>query len=177
MKELTYYVTKDGIMPQAILDAGFSGEHLATKILFNLSNELSCADEYYLYITNAAGEFYSTDSLDFVNNSVSYWLPNFVTAMSGICKLQLVLKQDQMVLFTFPCEIKILPSAEATSGAINYLSEISDALSICRSSAKLAAETIKRVNDNSAEHNRIVGDIETALDEIIALQQYYMGGE
>ena len=177
MKELTYYVTKDGIMPQGVIEAGFAGEHKATRIVFNLSNELNCADEYYLYITNGGGEFFSSDSLDLYDDSIFYELPNYVTAISGICKLQLVLKQDDSVIFTFPCEIKILPSAEGTSGAINYLSEIDDALKICRNSAKLAQQTIDRVNDNSAEFNRIVGDIESALEEIIHMQENYIGGD
>ena len=177
MKELTYYVTRDGIMPQGVLEAGFAGENCATRIIFNLSDELLDADKYYLYITNAAGEFFATDSLECVNNSVFYELPNYVTAINGICKLQLVLKQDEMVAFMFPCEIKILPSAEKTSGAINYVSEISDALTICKSSAATAKKLLDTANENSAEFLKLLGDIETAVDEILEIQNSFIGGE
>lgn len=172
MKELTYYVTKDGIMPNSMMDAGFAGEHNATKIIFNLSSELSNKDEYYIYITNGGGEFFASGCLSCENDSVFYYLPNYVTAISGICKLQLVIKNDEVVAFSFPCEIKILPSAERTQGAIEYLSEISDALKICQESKQKADKLV----DLTEEFNEIVGDIDTALDEIIELEEYYTGG-
>lgn len=175
MKELTYYVTKDGIMPGGIIDAGFAGEHNATTIKFNLSEELSEADEYYLYITNGGGEFYASDCLYCADNCVYYDLPNYVTAISGICKLQLIIKRDDVVAFMFPCEIKILPSAEKTIGAIHYLSDISDALSICKSTSDLAQKTLNIVNDNSDIFVQKLGDIELALDEIINIQNDYIG--
>lgn len=172
MKEITYYVTKDGIMPNSIMDAGFAGEHYATKITFNLSSELLNKDEYYVYITNGGGEFFASNCLSCVDNTVFYYLPNYVTAMSGICKLQLVIKHDDLVAFMFPCEIRILPSAERTQGAIEYLSEISDALKICQESKQKADQLV----DLTEEFNEIVGDIDTALDEIIELEEYYTRG-
>lgn len=173
MKELTYYVTKDGITPNEILDAGFAGEHNATRLIFNLSDELLEADEYYLHITNAGGEFFAIVCSDFDEGSIIFELSNRITYINGICKLQLVLKQNNAVIFSLPCQIKILPSAEGTSGAINYLSEISDALKICQNSAQKADKLI----DMSQEFIDIVGDIDSALDEIIELENYYIGGE
>jgi len=179
LKEITYNVTLTDITPKDIIEIGFAGEHLSKRVIFNLSDELSNEDEYEycLYITNGGGEFFATDHLILSENSIYYDLPNYVTAISGICSLQLVIKHNEKVIFTYPAKLRFLPSSEKTTGAINYLSEISDALSICKNSAKKAQEYLNAVNDNSAEFNRINGDISNALDYILELQEYYIGGE
>lgn len=176
MKKITYDVTKDDITPKGITEIGFAGEHLATRIIFNLAEELIDADEYWLYITNGGGEFFAVDDVIYDGESIYYDLPNFVTAMSGIVKIQLVIKSDECVLFTFPCKLRVLSSAERTTAAVNYLSEISDALRLCKNSAALAEETLNTVNDNSDMFVKTVGDIETALEEIAFIQESYIGG-
>ena len=176
MRELNYYVTKNDISPKEIKECGFAGEHLATRIIFNLSEDFDDSYNYFLQIVNGGGEFFFLDELILSDNSIIYDLPNSVTAVSGICSLQLVIKDDEKIKFCFPAKIRFLSSAEKTSGAINYISEITDALTICKDAAKKAENCINTVNDNSAEFNRINGDISNALDYILALQEEFMGG-
>ena len=176
MKELTYYVTKDDITPRDITEIGFVGESRATRIIFELSDELLDADDYLLNIVNGGGEFFSTDSLILSENKIIYDLPDFATAISGNVKLQLVIKTDGRVLFAFPCELRVLSLGMSDISKTHYLSGISDALAICKSAAERAEETMNAVKDNSALFVETVGDIETALEEIAFIQESYIGG-
>ena len=172
MKELTYYITKNDVSPKEIKDCGFAGEHLATRIIFNLSEEFLDQYNYYLQIVTAGGEVIVTDQLILSEGKIIYDIPNRVTAISGICSLQLMVKEGERVNFLYPIKLRFLGSGEKTSGAINYLSEIADALNTCKNAAKKADD----LADMTQEFLDLVGNIELALDDIIELEEYYIGG-
>lgn len=174
MKELNFYLTKDSITPLDIVEAGFCGEHLATKIILNLADELIGEYNYLLSIKNAGGEFFITDHLVLTDNKLIYTLPNAVTAISGIANINLVIKNDQSVLFSYPLRLRFLSTAERTSSAISYISEVSDALTKTEEFKEEAKQNAELSKNYLEETKSSIDTYEKEGQKIInAIASYY----
>ena len=207
MKEINYLVTKNDITPKKVQAAGLMGEHLSTRIIFTLSSEL-LSYEYLLNITTGAGEFYSTDFLILSEDKIYYDLPNTITASGGICNINLIIKNGEEVMFSFPARLSFESTAEGSHNAVKYISEIANALKTCTDASnktvdysefakQYASDALKSKSaceilfedtktyalntENSMQEAKEfvenLGDIDSALDSILALQNHFIGGE
>ncbi len=167
MRELTFTVTENSITPSSIVNAGIKGENNATTLKFNLSTDLLNKD-YELHLENAAGEIAVIDDVTATNGVITYMIPYFLTSHGGTATVNLCIKENSTVLYTYPCMLSFYPKSEDTLSAINYLGEISDALASCKSNRQ-AVELLKSDCETIRTGlNGYFDDADDMLDDCVA---------
>lgn len=165
MREITYTVSLDGILPSGVQSAGVQGEDAATVVKFVIANDIDISNSTFLInATDGSGVFYTTDFLTVVDRTVSYTLPVNLTAAGGIATLVLVINGQNSTVMSFPAKLRFEDTGEAAANTINYTAQISDALSRCQGlsdSMNTVADTVLSQARESAQ---------TALDAANAVQ-------
>ena len=159
MREVIFSVDTGGIVPLKMQNAGVQGEDNATKVIFELDESL-LNKSYLLNITDGSGHFFATDFLTLSDGKITYSHPAEVTAVGGICQINLVIKDGDTVMFSYPARLYFEPTAEGTHTVVKYLKDIGDALDVCRECAEDAEES-KQAAQSSAE---AAADAQTAAE-------------
>lgn len=128
VRTIEYTVNADGIEPAVKQFAGVQNEHKATKLVFNIQNELYAnliaqSDEYGARLIyrfdgyDGEGGVCRSDTSELIGTQVTYPLEEWLTRFGGVVKVVLVLsilKENltEMELYSFPAllQLKNLPS-------------------------------------------------------------------
>ena len=132
-----------------------TGESDVTRLEITLASEL-CNCWAYLDFKKANGEKFKTPKLDIVDSKITYDIPLGVLDVEGELKAQVVLQKESGEIWkSDPKKYFVCKSIDATD-------DIPDKEDFIAEAQKLLDE---------------LGDVETALDTIIAIQEELIGGD
>ena len=142
MREILYTVGIDGITPDGVQYGGIAGEHNATELQITIKDELMEVlnqDESYYYRIDAvdsAGTHFIGKAEKLIGNSISYCVPQSVTAAGGKAEVRIIFSKiiegkAEKILYSFPLKLRFDDSFhgdEAETKAAKDLCAIVDQL-------------------------------------------------
>ena len=170
------------VSPSSPQEAGVQGDDGATQIVFELPPDTDKGSfstyDYYIEMTDAAGNYDITDKIEASLLRVSYTLPAAWTQCGGPVQLRLVAKDEGMAAYSFVAKIVIAKRAAAKLTLLPKFKEmVLSAIAKCKeaiaasasavSSAAIAAESAKEAQDFAADAsgNRNVAEQSAAAAE------------
>ena len=170
------------VSPSSPQEAGVQGDDGATQIVFELPPDTEKGSfsiyDYYIEMTDAAGNYDITDKIEAPLLRVAYTLPAAWTQCGGPVQLRLVAKDEGMAAYSFVAKIVIAKRAAAKLTLLPKFKEmVLSAIAKCKeaiaasasaaSSAAIAAESAKEAQDFAADAsgNRNVAEQSAAAAE------------
>lgn len=181
VRQIEYTVKADGLSPSVKQFGGVQGDHRATEVIFNISNELynalseqaaSGGDLIYRFDGyDGEGGMCRSDrkalpeEIEDEPIQVVYPLEEWLTRYGGIVRVVLVIslsKNDltEMELYSFPAilQLKNLPSGDKVSG------ESYESMSVLAQVAKDSAETAVKAKDDAVTAKAQTEEARAALE-------------
>lgn len=158
MKTIEYTLSSSGINPADVQAGGVQGDHCATALLFQITQDLwqyiganvpaGHNIRCHVETSDGTGGFHASDLLvmetkatgtvtpDTTVRTVTYIIPKEITLAGGVAQFFLVISDvdndslSSHILFSFPARVRFDASAAGTNSAENYYGDINGALDV-----------------------------------------------
>lgn len=176
IRQLTFTVTLDGVTPCGPQDAGIQGEHMATRVVFQLADEAlrKAGYRYRLEYIDGAGGADSTRFVEPSGGQIAVDLPAGWTAAGGcgtlrICVVQLDEAQtEEQILYTFAARLLYASREEGVQMDAAYRPGLSSLIASTEEAAHMALQASDTALQAAQNADIAAGDAQTAAGEAAA---------